>query len=73
MPIYEYLCPKCGHRMEVLQKVGAEPPKCDSCGADTKKQISRTGFHLKGSGWATDGYSGGRTHDEVLDAIDDMT
>lgn len=35
MPVYEYDCRVCGHRFEVLQKVGEDGkslkcPKCDS-------------------------------------------
>jgi putative FmdB family regulatory protein len=36
MPIYEYRCPRCGERLEVLQRVGAGPEGlvCPKCGAD---------------------------------------
>ena len=53
MPIYEYECSACGHRLEVIQKM-SEPPKtdCPECGeAKLKKLLSVTGFRLKGSGW----------------------
>lgn len=53
MPIYEYQCAKCGHQIEVLQKVSDEPlSRCMACGEDTlNKLISATNFQLKGSGW----------------------
>jgi len=33
MPLYEYECPDCGARREVLQKLGAdgEALKCEQC------------------------------------------
>jgi putative FmdB family regulatory protein len=53
MPIYEYQCAKCGHQLEVLQKVSDEPLlRCDACGENAlSKLISATNFQLKGSGW----------------------
>lgn len=57
MPIYEYECGSCGHRLEAIQKMSDPVLKdCPSCGQSTlKKLISAAGFHLKGSGWyATD-------------------
>lgn len=53
MPIYEYECSACGHRLEVIQKMN-EPPRtdCPECGeAKLKKLLSVAGFRLKGSGW----------------------
>ncbi len=43
MPLYEYRCPECGHRFEVLQKMGqgAEGLFCPHCGAaKVEKQFS---------------------------------
>ena len=57
MPIYEYECGSCGHRLEAIQKMSDPVLKdCPACGKSTlKKLISATGFQLKGSGWyATD-------------------
>ena len=63
MPIYEYKCPKCGHKFEALLRVSemSEPQSCPKkdCGEkEAKKIVSRTSFSLKGGGWASDGYSG---------------
>ena len=34
MPIYEYDCRSCGHRLEVLIRTeGDRPKRCPSCGA----------------------------------------
>ena len=53
MPFYEYECPKCGYRDEVLQKINEKPlKKCPSCGKNgLKKLMSAPVFRLKGSGW----------------------
>ena len=51
MPIYEYECPDCGKQIEVIQKFGAEAPKCERCGIEMKKLMSDTSFILKGTGW----------------------
>ena len=57
MPIYEYRCAACGHKLEALQKFTEAPlSDCPICGKKSlSKLISLAGFHLKGSGWyATD-------------------
>ena len=53
MPIYEYQCGACGHKLEVMQRVSDEPMKdCPSCNASAlQKLISQVGFRLKGTGW----------------------
>lgn len=53
MPIYEYECKACGHRLEVIQKISDEPLKdCPECQKpELKKLISAAGFRLKGGGW----------------------
>jgi putative FmdB family regulatory protein len=57
MPIYEYRCAACGHKLEALQKFTEAPlSDCPVCGKKSlSKLVSLAGFHLKGSGWyATD-------------------
>jgi len=53
MPIYEYECKACGHRLEAIQKISDEPLKdCPECQKpELKKLISAAGFRLKGGGW----------------------
>ena len=53
MPFYEYECPHCGYRDEVLQKITDKPlKKCPNCGKNgLKKLMSAPVFRLKGSGW----------------------
>jgi putative FmdB family regulatory protein len=58
MPIYEYVCEKCGSHMEAIQKVGDAPLKrCRKCRGKLEKILSRTSFQLKGSGWYVTDYS----------------
>ncbi|RMD69449.1 MAG: zinc ribbon domain-containing protein [Gammaproteobacteria bacterium] len=59
MPIYEYQCKECDHRLEALQNLN-DPPltRCPECGKETlEKVLSVTGFQLKGGGWYKDGYA----------------
>ena len=53
MPIYEYECHDCGHRLEKLQKISDQPltdcPACEEPGL--RKLVSAVAFRLSGSGW----------------------
>ena len=62
MPIYEYECTNCGHRIEVMQKF-SDPPieECEKCHGRMKKLISQCTFHLKGTGWYVTDY-GSKAH-----------
>ena len=53
MPIYEYECNACGHRLDALQKVDEEHLRqCPACGkAELRRLLSAAGFRLKGTGW----------------------
>lgn len=59
MPIYEYECLKCGHQLEVMQKISDEPLKqCPKCKAKKlEKLFSQSAFAFKGSGWYVTDYS----------------
>ncbi|POC80281.1 FmdB family transcriptional regulator, partial [Vibrio vulnificus] len=50
MPIYEYACGACNHRLEKLQKFSDAPlADCPACGQPAlTKLISSSGFQLKG-------------------------
>jgi len=53
MPIYEYTCTACDHKLEAIQKMNDEPlldcPECNE--PQLKKLVSAAGFRIKGSGW----------------------
>jgi putative FmdB family regulatory protein len=58
MPIYEYICPTCGHEEEVLQPLDAPNIKCSKeskgyfCNTEMKKKISNIAPPVfKGSGF----------------------
>jgi len=53
MPIYEYRCQACGHKLEVIQKLSdASLTDCPACSqASLSKLVSAAGFRLKGGGW----------------------
>ncbi len=53
MPIYEYRCDNCEHRLEILQKINDKPAtNCPECGEDSlRKLVSAAAFKLKGTGW----------------------
>jgi putative FmdB family regulatory protein len=53
MPIYEYQCTKCEHKLEALQKMSEKPLRdCPACGkSGLNKLISAASFRLKGGGW----------------------
>jgi putative FmdB family regulatory protein len=74
MPIYEYRCADCGHRLEALQRLADKPLLvCPACGKESLiKLISAVGFQLKGSGWyATDFKNSGSKPPEKSAAKDD--
>ena len=65
MPIYEYQCSDCGHRLEALQKISDAPlvdcPACASAGLT--RLVSASSFRLKGGGWyETDFKTGNKRH-----------
>lgn len=61
MPIYEYQCTACQHKLEALQKFSDAPMvTCPHCGKDTlTKLVSAAAFQLKGSGWYQTDFRGG--------------
>ncbi|HBC76592.1 MAG: hypothetical protein A2008_07895 [Candidatus Wallbacteria bacterium GWC2_49_35] len=51
MPIFEFVCKKCGGRFEKIQMKSAPNPECPECGAgETDKLISNFGFVGSGGG-----------------------
>ena len=53
MPLYEYQCQECGHRVELLVKNhSSSPGACPQCQAESlEKQVAAPRFQLKGTGW----------------------
>jgi putative FmdB family regulatory protein len=58
MPIYEYVCGKCGKKTEVIQRVGEALLRvCPHCGGRLKKAFSAPAIQFKGSGWYITDYA----------------
>ena len=73
MPFYEYSCESCGHELEALQRLSAEPlVDCPACGAAAlRKKVSAAAFRLKGTGWyETDFKDSGKPKTESDDKTD---
>jgi putative FmdB family regulatory protein len=52
MPVYEYVCRACGHRLEELQRAGAGPPgACPECGGELRRAYGRVGVVFSGWGF----------------------
>jgi len=53
VPIYEYQCVACEHKLEIIQKFSDDLlTKCPECGEDSlRKLVSAVSFRLKGTGW----------------------
>ena len=58
MPLYEYLCKKCGHVFERIQRF-SDPmvKKCPECGGKVEQVISAPAVQFKGSGWYVTDYA----------------
>jgi putative FmdB family regulatory protein len=52
MPVYEYRCAGCGHRLEEVQPMGASAPgPCPRCGGELKRAYGRVGVRFSGWGF----------------------
>jgi putative FmdB family regulatory protein len=72
MPIYEYECKSCGHRLEALQKID-DPVlvDCPVCGkVELRKLLSAPGFQLKGTGWYATDFKGSGSKPEKSEKSD---
>jgi putative FmdB family regulatory protein len=58
MPLYEYVCSRCGKHIETVQKVSDPQLKiCRFCGSVLKKVISAPAIRFKGNGWYITDYA----------------
>ncbi|HSH48760.1 MAG TPA: zinc ribbon domain-containing protein [Halomonas sp.] len=73
MPIYEYECKACGHRLEKLQRLSAEPlrdcPDCEQ--SELVRLVSAAGFRLAGSGWYETDFKTGNRQNLAGDSASD--
>ena len=57
MPIYEYICKKCGVVSEQIHGMSETPRvKCEKCGGVSERKISSGAVIFKGSGFYTTDY-----------------
>ena len=57
MPLHEYLCKKCGHRFERIQKFSDRPArKCPECGGALEQLLHAPAVQFKGTGWYVTDY-----------------
>lgn len=58
--LYQYQCTKCSFTFEQMQPVADRDhptlQACSRCRGEVKRLIVPCSFHLKGEGWAKDGY-----------------
>ena len=62
MPIYEYICPHCEIKFELMRPFSKAdaPAECPEChGQDTKRAISRFAAHIKGANGSSTSVAGG--------------
>ena len=59
MPLFEYQCEACGHRVEIIQKFSDPPPEaCESCGKGPVVRLqSSPAIQFKGTGWYNTDYA----------------
>jgi len=60
MPLYEYLCHRCGKTFEIIQKFADDPlASHPGCGGAVERLISPPALQFKGSGWYVNDYGNG--------------
>jgi putative FmdB family regulatory protein len=58
VPIYEYECESCHHRVELIQRFSDKPlKKCAKCGGPLHKVLSPPALVFKGTGWYVTDYA----------------
>ena len=58
MPLYEYLCEKCGSKFELIEKFSAVPKtEHDGCGGAVHRLLSAPALMFKGSGFYVNDYA----------------
>lgn len=74
MPIYEYLCQKCGHKFEKIQKFSDRLiKKCPECGGPVEQTITAPAVQFKGTGWYVTDYANKDTKNKTSSSRDSNT
>ena len=68
MPLYEYLCVRCKHKFERIDKFTARKTrKCPKCGDKAQRQLAAPAIQFKGAGWYVTDYGGKSSSDPKAD------
>lgn len=68
MPLYEYLCVRCKHKFERIDKFTARKTrKCPKCGDKAERQLAAPAIQFKGAGWYVTDYGGKSSPDPKAD------
>jgi len=58
VPLYEYVCKKCHHKFEKIQKFSDRKiKKCPECGGPVEQAIHAPAVQFKGAGWYVTDYA----------------
>jgi putative FmdB family regulatory protein len=60
MPIYQYLCPKCGVFEEWMSIHAPDLTRCPKCGKSVEKQLGTASLQFKGKGFYINDYGKGK-------------
>jgi putative FmdB family regulatory protein len=53
VPVYEWRCRACGHRLEAVQPMGSGPPgACPECGGELRRVYGRVAVRFSGWGFS---------------------
>jgi putative FmdB family regulatory protein len=58
VPLYEYVCPKCGTFERIRKFSDAPLSACPTCGGPVTKNVSAPAIQFKGAGWYVTDYAG---------------
>ena len=74
MPLYDYECRNCGHRVEVLHGINDPgPTACERCGGAMRKLFSTPAIVFKGSGFAKKDFRDARSAAAKVDKKEPVT
>lgn len=59
LPLYEYRCTQCGHRLEKIQSFSSAPlTECPNCHGLLERLLTAPALQFKGAGWYVNDYAG---------------
>lgn len=62
MPTYVYRCRKCGHELEIVQKMTDDPlTECPKCKGEFRRVLFPVGIAFKGPGFYVNDYANSKS------------